>query len=164
MNNHFCCPQCGQKKLQVTTESNTQTSGKNYSGGQGCLGYLLFGPLGLLCGLCGQGQTTTTTHTTFWYCPDCGHKFEHPDSLRKKINSYNTPIFPVMSVIGGIFALIFLFMFMEADAGVAFFLALLTAGIFVGLGFLVKKWNDAQKEKLESQLYELERKMKKHYE
>lgn len=83
MPEHICCPQCGNEELQITTETNTQTTGKNYSGGQGCLGYLIFGPLGLLCGMCGQGQKTTTTNTTYWICPKCGKKFRNPDELRE---------------------------------------------------------------------------------
>lgn len=36
----ICCPQCGNSELQVTNEINTETKGKNYSSGKGCLGYL----------------------------------------------------------------------------------------------------------------------------
>lgn len=155
----FCCPQCGNKDLQVTTETNTQTTGSNYSGGKGCLGFLLFGPLGLLCGSCGQGQTTTTTNHTYWICPKCGKKFTNPDELRQKINSLQSSVFAVMCIIGAIAAFLFFAIFAEADAGVAFMLGAFTFGIFALIGFLAKKMNDSQRSKLENELYELESSM-----
>lgn len=88
--NNLCCPHCGNPDLQVTNEVNTQTTGSGYSVGQGCLGYLLFGPLGLLCGGCGSGQKTTTTNTTFWVCSKCGHKFQNPDDIRKTAETQRT--------------------------------------------------------------------------
>lgn len=78
----LCCPQCGHEELQVVNESNVHTTGKNYSAGKGCLGYLLLGPLGLLCGSCGQGKKTQTTNTTYWVCPKCGKKFRNPEEHR----------------------------------------------------------------------------------
>ncbi len=79
--NQMVCPQCGNRDLQVTNEVNTTTSGSNFSAGQGCLGYLLFGPLGILCGSCGKSQHVNTTNTTYWICPKCGEKFRNPDDL-----------------------------------------------------------------------------------
>ena len=38
------------------------------------VGYLLFGWPGILCGLCGTGDTTTMTKTTN-ICNDCGNRF-----------------------------------------------------------------------------------------
>lgn len=79
---NFRCPKCGHDHLQVINETNVHTSGKNYSSSQGCLGYLLLGPLGLLCGSCGQKQQTTTTNQTYWVCSKCGNKFRDPNELR----------------------------------------------------------------------------------
>ncbi len=87
MSNHFCCPNCGHKHLQLTTETDVKTTGKNYSSGQGCLGYLLLGPLGLLCGSCGQNQKTTTTNTNYWMCQNCGNKFRRPEDLKEEARS-----------------------------------------------------------------------------
>lgn len=156
MENNFCCPKCGNKNLQVTTETNTTTSGSNYSGAKGCLGYLMFGPLGLLCGTCGQGEKTTTTNKTYWTCPNCGNKFEHPDEIRKKIDASNSPIFPIMCVLGAVIGLIFFAIFAEADAGIAFLLGGFTLGVFALVGFLGKVANDSNREKLESKLKELQ--------
>lgn len=159
MSQNFCCPQCGYKKLQVVTETNTQTTGSNYSGGKGCLGFLLFGPLGLLCGSCGQGQTTTTTNTTYWVCPQCGKKFKHPDELRKKIDSLNKSVFNVMCIIGIVMAVIFLMVFAEVDIGFATILGLFTFGIFALIGYIFDKMNISARSKLEEELYELQRNM-----
>ena len=78
------CPNCNSRNLHVTTENNTTSSGGGYSGGKGCLGFLLFGPLGLLCGSCGSKTTTTTTNKTFWVCQDCGNKFRNTQELMEE--------------------------------------------------------------------------------
>ena len=83
------CPTCGSTNLQYTTESETkvETSGGGYSGSKGCLGFLLFGPFGLLCGNCGKSQKTTVTnlHKHFWVCSDCGCKFPSLEDLQAEI-------------------------------------------------------------------------------
>lgn len=67
----MCCPKCGSNHLQVVNE--TKTTGGGYSAGNGCCGYILLGPLGLLCGSC--GSKTKTTNKAFFVCMDCGNKF-----------------------------------------------------------------------------------------
>ena len=156
MAKHFCCPQCGNKELQVTTETNSQTTGKNYSGGQGCLGFLLFGPLGLLCGLCGQGKQTTTTNTTYWVCPKCGKKFRHPDELRKEAYAKSTPYFPVMCVLGAVFAVVWLIIFGGISMEVAFMAAVVTFVVFALIGFAAKKASDGAQKKAGEELRRLE--------
>lgn len=66
-----CCPKCGGTHLQAVNESNT--TGGGFSAGKGCCGYILLGPLGVLCGAC--GSKTRTTNKTFFVCMDCGNKF-----------------------------------------------------------------------------------------
>lgn len=66
------CPKCGYEYCQIINE--TQTTGKDFSAGKGCIGYLLFGWIGLLCGLCGEGQKTKTRQ--YWICGNCGHKWK----------------------------------------------------------------------------------------
>lgn len=67
------CPKCGNSyNLQAVSE--TETKGKDFSASKGCCGYILMGPIGILCGLCGEGKTTKTK--TFWLCPNCGCKFK----------------------------------------------------------------------------------------
>ena len=64
----MCCPNCGSYNMQVLQE--TKTSGKDFSGARGCCGYILLGPLGILCGSCGKGKQTMTD--SFWLCNQCG--------------------------------------------------------------------------------------------
>lgn len=66
------CSRCGGHDLTPITE--TTTTGKNFKAGDACCGYLLCGPLGLLCGATGKGKQTTST--TYWLCRNCGNKFK----------------------------------------------------------------------------------------
>lgn len=83
------CPRCGERDLHPINETTTsvQTSGGGYSSSKGGLGWLLFGPIGLLCGGLGQKQRTSinTVHKLFWICNECGFKF-------RNLNDWNTEI------------------------------------------------------------------------
>lgn len=59
------CPKCGSEKCSAVAET------KGFVAGKGCLGVLIFGPLGFLCGLCGMGKTKKV----FFVCGDCKNKF-----------------------------------------------------------------------------------------
>lgn len=65
------CPKCGSENIQFAT----RTSGSPFSAFDSCCGFLLLGPLGLLCGLCGSDVSTDE----FWVCRDCGKKFTEKD-------------------------------------------------------------------------------------
>lgn len=65
------CPYCGSGGCAPVTES--VTSGSDFSAGKGICGYVLLGPIGILCGACGNGKTTKTN--TYWKCPSCGKRF-----------------------------------------------------------------------------------------
>ncbi len=65
------CPKCGSDTCQIITE--TTTTGKDFSAGKGCCGYILLGPVGLLCGICGEGKQTNSK--SYWICSHCGRKF-----------------------------------------------------------------------------------------
>lgn len=69
------CPQCGSSDCEIQVQQNIMGSGSNYNVGTGCLGFLLTGPFGLLCGLCGTGRKTTTSHQSVWICKKCGNQF-----------------------------------------------------------------------------------------
>ena len=58
MNNKAQCPRCGSDSVYAHT--------KGYSGGKGCCGYLLVGPLGLLCGTHKSNKVIVT-------CMNCKH-------------------------------------------------------------------------------------------
>ncbi|MDL2214196.1 hypothetical protein LJB76_01390 [Clostridia bacterium OttesenSCG-928-O13] len=66
------CPRCGSPNLHPITETESETKG--YGAGKGCLGYLVFGPLGLLCGACGMGEGKSRSKS-YWVCGQCGNKF-----------------------------------------------------------------------------------------
>lgn len=61
------CPFCGSEHVQYVSH----TTRTNFGGLQACCGFLLMGPLGLLCGLCGQSESTSE----YWVCHDCGNTF-----------------------------------------------------------------------------------------
>ncbi len=65
------CPKCGNENCQIITE--TQTTGKDFSASKGCCGWVLFGPIGILCGMCGEGKQVS--NKSFWVCHNCGKKF-----------------------------------------------------------------------------------------
>lgn len=66
------CPKCGADSCQIVTE--TKSTGKDFSASKGCCGALLLGPIGLLCGVCGEGRKIHSTN--YWVCHDCGNKFK----------------------------------------------------------------------------------------
>lgn len=66
------CPRCGNDSCQVINE--TTTKGKDFSASKGCCGAILFGPIGILCGMCGKGKQITTK--AYWVCNQCGYKFK----------------------------------------------------------------------------------------
>jgi hypothetical protein len=64
------CPKCGNEHCNVINE--VQSSGKDFSASKGCCGYILLGPLGILCGACGGRKIR---NTNYWVCNDCGNKW-----------------------------------------------------------------------------------------
>jgi len=68
----LCCPICGSTNCTPIVE--TSSSGSDFSASKGCCGYIMLGPIGLLCGACGGGKQTRST--TYWMCSNCGNKFQ----------------------------------------------------------------------------------------
>ncbi len=152
----LCCPQCGNEELQVINETNVQTTGKNYSAGKGCLGYLLLGPFGLLCGSCGQGQQTHTTNTTYWVCPKCGKKFRNPEQHRAQARSCKKASI-VFGVLSGFLLLIMSIMAIGSSIeGAPFNFATSVIGIFIaivlGIPFPILLYTSKYNEKLANEL------------
>lgn len=67
------CPQCGSRNCSMVIDSKTKTT--SFGMGDACCGYILLGPIGLLCGACGRNSTTKTK--TYWLCGNCGKKFSN---------------------------------------------------------------------------------------
>ena len=63
------CPRCSSENVQVHYEVEKQ----GFSGGKGCCGWILIGPIGLLCGLCGKDKVKS--EEKYWVCNNCGSKF-----------------------------------------------------------------------------------------
>lgn len=66
------CPRCGSHDIMPVSEVSTK--GKDFKAGDACCGYMLCGPLGLLCGATGKGKQIITN--TYWMCKGCGNKFQ----------------------------------------------------------------------------------------
>lgn len=66
------CPRCGSRNCFMTIDSKTKTSSGFWDA---CCGYILLGPIGLLCGVCGRDTTTKTK--SYWKCGNCGEKFSN---------------------------------------------------------------------------------------
>ena len=132
------CRECGSEDLQIVRDTNVKTTGKNYSGGQGCLGFLMFGPLGLLCGNCGQGQQTQVQQKTYWVCSKCGHKFRDPEEWRKEVTEYRQV--GIGAIVGGA-ALGLLTLVCGVPEGLFFGLLVAAAGVglFLRSGVDMKK-------------------------
>lgn len=62
------CPHCGSTMCHVITE----TDYKGFGFIRGCLGWLIFGPIGILCGMCGMGKGR---QRSYWVCDSCRHRF-----------------------------------------------------------------------------------------
>lgn len=97
-----CCPQCGSRKLQVVTTNKFQSKfvAKGYGAGKGCCGYMLFGPIGLLCGACGTKakNEVNVSSSNIWVCLDCGEKFRDIEDIDKDIKKYksNRIVIPIL--------------------------------------------------------------------
>ena len=66
------CPKCGSAGCQPITETKYKDGGFGVL--SGICGYILLGPVGILCGFCGHESKYKTR--TFWVCPSCGKKFK----------------------------------------------------------------------------------------
>ncbi len=65
------CPRCGNQNCVEVREVHTQNG--DFSAGKGCCGYLIFGPIGILCGLCGRKKETH--ENIYLQCNSCGLRF-----------------------------------------------------------------------------------------
>ena len=164
MNNqkHFCCPQCGNRNLQITTQTDVTTTGKGYSAGKGCLGYFLLGPIGLLCGACGSGQKTTVKDTKRWACSNCGNNFEAPDDIKaraKELSAVNKIFIGLL--VFGLVTIVPLLVFVGSqgeEIPPVLLLMLIVLGLLMAL---VPIFNMSAVKKLKTEAYTLESSMQR---
>ena len=64
------CPKCGSENTQYVAVHH---SGSSESFTDACCGMMIFGPIGILCGLCGASPGFTDD---YWVCHSCGKKFQ----------------------------------------------------------------------------------------
>ena len=62
------CPHCLSENTHFV--SKTESTGPSFF--KGCCGIVLFGPLGILCSLCGVSSETEE----YWMCYSCGKRFD----------------------------------------------------------------------------------------
>ena len=150
------CPKCGGKRLQITTETDThvKTSGGGYSSTKGCLGWLVLGPFGLLCGNCGSKQKTSvdTTNKTYWVCSDCGNKFRNLEDWKNELEKEDTAMKASLGI--SVFALLGAAFFWLSHISFMGKLLLILAIVYVLMAFA--QWNLLRKEKEEYQKLEHE--------
>ncbi len=82
------CPKCGNAYMRMQVQKNVHTSTSDgYSASDGCCGYILFGPLGLLCGVGGNQKTNVTeTSSKLWACDNCGNTFRDREEIKESTN------------------------------------------------------------------------------
>ncbi len=78
------CPKCGSSNVQFVT--NNKSTGPSIT--SGCCGYILLGPIGLLCALCG----ISNEHEEYWLCQGCGNRFNENESLEAKAKNLDDKI------------------------------------------------------------------------
>ena len=78
-NEELQCPKCGADGC--IPQYKQHVSGGGYGCLSGGLGWLLLGPLGLLCGAC--GKSVQSTNELVWICPKCGNEFKKPPTKQQ---------------------------------------------------------------------------------
>ena len=167
VHNGMVCPNCGNENLQVINEVNvnTQTSGGGYSAGKGCCGYVLLGPIGLLCGACGSGAktTTTTTNTMVFVCTKCGKKFKKPSDLRQEAENVRSGASASFVVFWVIAVLQFIVLAAVGGGESPYVIGgFILGAIFIILSFVLKAKSNGEAESLEEEARQIEQDMKKH--
>lgn len=79
------CPSCHSENCYVQNDVTRQ----GYGGEKGCCGYILLGPLGLLCGLCGKDDVKS--EEKYWLCNNCGRKFDENEA-RHEMERYQAQV------------------------------------------------------------------------
>lgn len=127
------CPVCKSKNLQVISEDHsvTQTKGGGFSATKGCLGYLLLGPFGLLCGNRKLKTKNYNIHKTFWVCSDCGHKFRNLEDWKNELDSSRRGI-KILAVLSAVLLVLSVFL-MILGSQEDFALVMGVIGLVLGL-------------------------------
>lgn len=98
-NKSVFCPKCRSKDVLPLSETETEVSGGGYGVGSGCCGWILLGPIGLLCGLCGRETKVNSKTRHFWICKSCEHKFRNAEDERAEEKALATSGFAISVII-----------------------------------------------------------------
>ena len=129
------CPKCKSEKIQALTETDVQGG---YQAGRGCLGYLLFGPLGFLCGALGKKAKITSTNNTMFVCMECGFKYKPlEDMIAEKEAKMRLSI-----ILGIVFIMILIWLGSELDSILSLIIGILIAISPFGMFLLEKEARD----------------------
>jgi hypothetical protein len=89
---------CGGNNAKSEHLQNIKDSN---SAGDACCGYLLFGPIGLLCGF----GKVSSENKMYWICQDCGYKWqdrkEHIEDLKKAKSSAIIILISIKTIVNG---------------------------------------------------------------
>jgi len=118
------CIKCGSTNVTPFNSANTKSK---FSFFEACCGFILFGPLGILCGMNSKIKTSNQTH---WMCQVCGNQFRDPTELlmEKRSNMMKGAI--AMIVFGVIALLLTVVAFINES--VLWWLGLISVGLTAG--------------------------------
>ena len=129
------CPICRLNKLQAIVESSVEGKGGGYGIGKGCIGYLLLGPLGLLCGGIGSKSKIETKHKNFFMCMSCGKKFREITQLIDELSAMSVGNF----IAGGILAILSFFVLFDEALWIVGLILLTIGGFIIYCGYTEHK-------------------------
>ena len=141
------CPKCGNAYMRMQVQKNVHTSTSDgYSASDGCCGYILFGPLGLLCGVGGNQKTNVTeTSSKLWACDNCGNTFRDRDEIKEEYLKVKKArdgciVQGIVAFVIIIIALAVMLASVGSDAFAILGLPVLLIGIVVPIIFFGIKW------------------------
>ena len=74
------CPICGSENIVEIDYQKTNTEHNKYDDTMGCLGFMIYGWVGLLLGLNNSSRTYTTKRIGY-KCKECGSKLKKRNKL-----------------------------------------------------------------------------------
>ena len=88
VDSEITCPFChaSSGNCHPVVKTDIKTSGGGYGFWNGCCGFILLGPVGLLCGACGSSVKTKVRNETWWVCQKCGKEFLSKQSAVERAN------------------------------------------------------------------------------
>lgn len=146
------CPRCKSDRIISKNQTSTTTKTSGYKGGLGCLGWLLLGPLGLLCGLCGMGSKTTIKNSNCFVCQECGKEFL---SVNDKIHELK--IGEIQSFVIGVILIIISFLCFNSDVFLGIIILVIGVLFVVGGVFVVKERHEVELKGYEASCYKEEK-------